>query len=81
MIFRRIGNVPPLLIPFFVPQGEARHLLVAFVHDKRVMHTERIEDGFFQELGIALASDSLDDLAKDDVARIAVFELFAGRKA
>ena len=54
--------------------------MLAFIQHQRIVHTERIEDLFLQEFGVALAADPLNDLAKHFVPGIAVFESGTGNE-
>src|SRR5262249_31579619 len=54
--------------------------MLAFIQHQRVLHAERIEDCFLQELGVALAASPLNDLPQHFVPGIAVFKSGTGSK-
>jgi hypothetical protein len=68
-----VSNLP-LTIALSVCEREATPGMLAFIQHQSVLHTERIEDLFPQEFGVALAADPLNDLPKHFVPGIAVFE-------
>src|SRR5690242_12833285 len=77
-VLRRIRDVLPAPLAFFVSQRDSRHALLALVHYEGVLHSQRIEDRLFQKLCITLAGQAFDDLAEHDIGGVAVCELFAG---
>ena len=53
---------------------------VGLAHDARGLHSQRLEDAFFEQIAIELAGDLVDQDAQRQVSEIAVFPFGTWRK-